>query len=823
MKSVFLSHFTPSLMNAKTLESIFVQRQALVVRLLEEVKTGVTTASKHHTILVGPRGIGKTHLVTLLYYRLKNDPELTGNMRIAWLREDEWGITSFLDVLLRIYRALSSEWPEEFPAKSIEQLFKLSNADAETALAKILKERLNNKVLVLLTENLDEIFRGIQELGQKRWRAYLQEHQFFTIVATSQSLFNGVSRHSSPFYGFFRIQHLDELGLEDAIALLIKIASLNGDQELIGFLSNPLGRARVRALQHLAGGNPRIYVIFSQFLSKESLTDLVEPFMSTIDELTPYYQARMSWLSAQQRKIIEYLCDIRRALPVREIASRCFMSQQTASSQLKELANRGYVRSTSFGRESYYELREPLMRICIDVKKNRGEPIRLLVDFIRFWYTRSELHDQLRCLSDGDAYLDYLKSALSVTDDGGDDPRIHACKLDSDKYHAIGDFKHGLEAAEELIAVRGSADDWSEKAHCLCHLARWDDAISACNSALKIDPSHLDALSYIAWAYEGVGKVDLALNAIDNFLKLDQTHSVVWLNRANLLIRVGRLQEALQSASKATSINRNFAPGWVAQGIAHGTLGEHGKAARAFVRACTIAPEDASAWFNLATAYRSLGQYDKAIKAFERGFTFEPAEPRALLSYGMLQLTLRNYEGAIVAIEQSISINPSGLCAHFHRVEAYVCLNQKEKGDAALVDALVKFKTNDEGALSDHITMILDRMLTNVLMRERGDWVVSTFKIFRKVKRTRVLSICVARSIRQLLSGAVSEQDARQWRDLWQQATNDRREFELTLSLLNVAIEYKNCREERVKMVLADEERRIFDMITEDLEPEIHG
>ncbi len=38
------------------------------------------------------------------------------------------------------------------------------------------------------------------------------------------------------------------------------------------------------------------------------------------------------------------------------------------SSQLKNLRDMGYVYSEAIGRESYYELREPLMCFCMDVR-----------------------------------------------------------------------------------------------------------------------------------------------------------------------------------------------------------------------------------------------------------------------------------------------------------------------------------------------------------------------------------------------------------------------------------------------------------------------
>ena len=41
--------------------------------------------------------------------------------------------------------------------------------------------------------------------------------------------------------------------------LLTKIAEMNDDRELAAFLRTPDGRARVRALHHLAGGNHRVF------------------------------------------------------------------------------------------------------------------------------------------------------------------------------------------------------------------------------------------------------------------------------------------------------------------------------------------------------------------------------------------------------------------------------------------------------------------------------------------------------------------------------------------------------------------------------------
>ena len=414
-QSLYLSHFTPSLMAPETLEAILVQREPLLARCLDNVQESLRTGSSHHTLFVGPRGIGKTHLISLLHHRLTQTAETHDQALIAWMREEEWGVTSFFELVLRILRTLDASYPALGIEARTSPLYELSLTEAEKLAESILLDVLGQKRLLVLLENLDDLFDQLGDQGQKAWRAFIQNHNNMVLVCTTPSLFAGVSLHKSAFYGFFDIEPLKELEFEEVVSLLGKIAVERGDSQLAAFIDKPEGRARIRAVHHLAEGNPRIYIIFAQFLSKEALQELVPAFMHTLDELTPYYQARMKELSGQQRKIVEYLVNYRGAAPVKLIAKSCFITQQTCSSQLKQLKDKRYVRSIEQGRESYYELCEPLMRLCMEVKKQRGEPVSLFVDFLRIWYTQPELKTML-CDPDAIARMDlrYIERATAV-------------------------------------------------------------------------------------------------------------------------------------------------------------------------------------------------------------------------------------------------------------------------------------------------------------------------------------------------------------------------------------------------------------------------
>ena len=532
-KALYLSYFTPSLMAPETLQAMLVQREPLLARCLDNVMDSLRTGSSHHTLLVGPRGIGKTHLISLLHHRLTQTPETQDKALIAWMREEEWGVTSFFELVLRILRTLDASYPElEIEARTTP-LYEFSLKEAEKLAESILLEVLGTKRLLVLLENLDDLFDQLGDQGQKAWRAFIQNHNNMVLVCTTPSLFAGVSLHKSAFYGFFDIEPLTELGFEDVVSLLGKIALERGDEKLTSFIETPEGRARIRAVHHLAEGNPRIYIIFAQFLSKEALDELVPAFMHTLDELTPYYQARMKELSGQQRKIVEYLVNYRGAAPVKQIAKSCFITHQTCSSQLKQLKEKRYVRSIEQGRESYYELCEPLMRLCMEVKKQRGEPVSLFVDFLRIWYTSQELQTMLRdpdviCGMD----LRYLERALMLAQATSTDPKVMAIYKDLTQASANAQTQDVINLIKELASVDADTNAaWLRFGRTLIQ------ALKKFNMPIPEEVAH-------AWA--------------DAFVTLVQTHIASPNNKALLALAAEERKLIELAASAAQS--RSFGP-----------------------------------------------------------------------------------------------------------------------------------------------------------------------------------------------------------------------------------------------------------------------
>lgn len=710
-KQAFLYRFTPSLMSAETLEAMFVQHHRLAEELVAGIRESVLTSAKHFRLLVGMRGIGKTHLVALVYHRVRRMEELQSYLYIAWLREEEWGVSSFLDLLLRIFRVLAETYPDAYQNEigdRVEQLYDLSKDEAERCAEILLRDFVGDRTLLILAENLEDIFLGLGEAGQKQFRAYIQNYEFITILATARSLFNGVRLQTSPFYGLFLSDFLEALTLEDAIALLVNIAQLNGDEALEVFLKTPTGRARVRAIHHIAGGNPRLYVVFSQFLNRDSLDEPIELFMQTLDELTPYYQARMSWLSAQQRKIVEFLVERRSAASVKDIARSCFSTPQTISSQLKDLREKDYVKSESVGRESYYELSEPLMRFCLEVKRQRGETIRLFVDFLRVWYAPSEVEDQLESLEpEADLERGHLLQALRLTSEE-DTPEIETLVKRYISAYEAENFEQGTEIASRLVALRGRAQDWFALGYCLDELGRYEKALEHYTRATELEPNEADA-----WYNSGVilsSRLERHEEAIEKYEKaiaIAPDTPEYWRGLTYAFQESERHEDAIAAWHRVSYLEEirkkaEDASFWHHWGDHLQKLRQDQEALVAYEKAIALHPEDDRTWHNLGSTLAKLGRYQEALAAYEKAIALNPKDAKNWRNFGYTLNELGRYQEALVALEKAIALKPEDSKNWQNLCFTLMQLDRHEEALDALIKAL---------ELADYSTPVVERLV----------------------------------------------------------------------------------------------------------------
>ena len=399
MKSI--SRFTPSIMPAERLESLFVVRHHILDNLMSSVEELGATPSPHHTLLVGPRGSGKTHLISLVYHRSAHLVEQgrCERLRIAWLPEDPWTIVSYSRLLAAILERLSPD----------AELNGVDEAELDARLR--ITSREDGPILVLM-ENVDRILEALGDLGQQRFRNLLQTESGILIIGSTTVLDRTLSDHAYPFFGFFDTIRLKPFSPAQARDMLRALAKESGNEDLANALEGDGARARIHTIAHLAGGQPRLWALLGSALTVDELNDLTNLLLNRFDDLTPFFQEQLARLSPQQRLVVAELAAADRPLAVKELAGRIGADQRSAAKTVSDLTDRGWLEpvSTIFAnlldrRRTYYELAEPLARLAFQIKESRGEPLPLIIDFLVSWFDA----DQLRSSNGGD----YGQAALA--------------------------------------------------------------------------------------------------------------------------------------------------------------------------------------------------------------------------------------------------------------------------------------------------------------------------------------------------------------------------------------------------------------------------
>ena len=701
MRQGFLrsSRYSPGNMDRESLEALFVGRGDVMEDVLSRVTVSIRSPEKHYVLLVGPRGSGKTHFLALAYHLLMDRFDAAnarGSVAVALLKEEEWGVASFLDLVVRILRALAARASGlDAEIAGIYDRFSKDPADAEAFAVARLRQRTRGKTLLLLCENLVDLFDGLGEEGQKRWRSTIQEDGNWTIVASTPSLFSAVTLQDNPFYGFFTIRKLKKIDFDTGLDLLARKAVHESKTELADFLRTPLGRARARAIHHLAAGNHRAYVVLFDFLDKESLDDLVRPFMDMVDDLTPYYQDRMRQLPPAQRKIVEFLCLQGKPTIIKDISTPCLMSQQTAAKQIGELRIAGFVSRMRIGRNTYCELSEPLMRICIEVKDNKTQHLRLFVEFLRRWFTNRELERRYAAFQHGyhGAVLDWIhtKEALrcSLTDEHspfGDELEAEAKKCWED-----GDYR-GLAMIQEVrVQDSGRAEDYVVWMRALVVDDNAQDAIAIGHEGTAKHPDNAYIHDELAIAFSKEDRLDEALSAIDRAIAIDSEALVRHCIRASFLRKLERFEEAIQEAQVVLNMDPDHWHGIGNMVIATAAI-HRLEDAKAYAKKLErLASDDPVALLVLSRFYLSQDCLDQALDFVDRALVIDADDQEAsdlrlsvLVKMAGSLLHSSKWEEAIDIAEHLIEIDPAHSRAHYVRGEALA-----ELGRSA--DAIVAF------------------------------------------------------------------------------------------------------------------------------------
>lgn len=335
--------FTPSRESPAALRARTVGGREIVDAVVSALRSAAATASRPHTLLVGPHGSGKSHLIEIAVDEARDPARLA----VVRLPEDAYDLSREQDIQRHILATLGPD--------------RVSTADER---ASAIAEALQGRVLVLIVENLNRVFSDLGLEGQRWLRSWVETDRNVMVLASAPLVFNAVSKRDQPWFGGFATYLLPDLDIAEAQDLVATLAVQRGDEELAAYVRTPQGAARLSAIAELTGSLARVWTLLGLSATARTL-DAQDPAVEQVVEaLVPHYQRVVAELSPTERLLVTRLA-LWGPQTVSQLAADSEVDPGTTANTLRRLTRSATVSahkpSSGDRRQTYYRVRDRLL------------------------------------------------------------------------------------------------------------------------------------------------------------------------------------------------------------------------------------------------------------------------------------------------------------------------------------------------------------------------------------------------------------------------------------------------------------------------------
>ncbi len=624
--------------------------------ILKELSLKKGACPKQHWMLVGPRGIGKSHLLSLLYYKITNDDKLR-NLWIPVLFPEELrmagNLSKFLERAAREICQDLEKTNDSLAAELKSRIDGIKNAPVDERtdyLFSVLTwlHKSTGRFILLITENLQQLLgKRISLIEQKKLRAYLQTEEAVLLIGSATTVFDALHDHSHPFYHFFHISRLEDLSFDDLKSLIINLLTDDNQHELAKKVT--ANEARIRALYSFTGGNPRIAVFLADMLKAEMPDEMMTVMDKVLDEMTPYFETIINEVPRYQEEILNTLAAFEPAQSPKDIAAHLEVPQPTVRNYLKQLKENGYVRvAFSKGKYSYYCLKEYLYRIWYQMRdSSHREETRWLMELLLMLYSPAAIAEEKR-------RLDQCASATNTN--------VFYNSMISKAASFIEENPDYYKVIEMCVAAAGVGDDVSlqreelyKKFNKFAKNKEYREAIKICTEILKMNP--LDSVAYVAWGY-CLMQLERYDEAIDNFTKAfeinPKSERNLWI-WGDCLREQRRYEEAIDKFKEVTELKPDYYAAYGAWGDCLRDLCRYEEAEQRYLKTIEINPKYEDVYFAWGESLMNQKRYEDAINLYKRLLKINRRSERAYKAWAAALMESKEYDKAIRIYEGQLA------------------------------------------------------------------------------------------------------------------------------------------------------------------------
>jgi tetratricopeptide (TPR) repeat protein len=212
--------------------------------------------------------------------------------------------------------------------------------------------------------------------------------------------------------------------------------------------------------------------------------------------------------------------------------------------------------------------------------------------------------------------------------------------------------------------------------------SQWmEKARSACDQAVVNAPRLADGYACLGRSYRAVGEYEKAAAQFQKAAALDATSDDAFRGLADVYQKLNRPAEAEATFRKAISLRPQYWAGYSWLGAFYYSQGRYEDAAKMFKEVIDLAPDNFRGYSNLGAVYVAQSQYQNAISLLEKSASLRPTV-EAYSNLGSLYFSMRKFDDAAHEFEQGLNLDKTNWVNWGNLGDAYYW-NTRRKQEAA--------------------------------------------------------------------------------------------------------------------------------------------
>ncbi|MGL5063602.1 MAG: tetratricopeptide repeat protein [Microcoleus sp.] len=226
-----------------------------------------------------------------------------------------------------------------------------------------------------------------------------------------------------------------------------------------------------------------------------------------------------------------------------------------------------------------------------------------------------------------------------------------------------------------------AAIDLNRQAEVYLAEGRLNEAVAACESALKIEPNLAVACQTLGKVMQVRGEREQAKQWYEAAIDRNENLPEAYANLGNLYCQERRWEKAIAVYEKAIALAPNFAAAYRQLGRVWTQLDRREAAAECWYRACNIEPDWATddEYLTLGNSLAELGKIQQAIECYDRAIKLNPNLAAAYHNLGEMLASEKRHDEAIANYEAALKISPNSFDSYHSLGKVLV-----EKGELEL-------------------------------------------------------------------------------------------------------------------------------------------